>query len=183
MRTLKTRTEFASLLCDFGLTGYAAEVGVAEGYFSFHLLDHWPGMVYMIDPWEVQNVPGYSVHGELDQDARFERVTRAAAKYHGRAQLLRQTSAMAALSFRDEDMDFVYLDANHSLESAREDIALWWPKVKRGGVFAGHDYLAGEINGVHYGVKTAVDEFVSKNPSVLRVTGEKDWPSWWIVKP
>ena len=178
-----SRVDFAPLLLELGLTGYAAEIGVAEGYFSFFLLDHWPGMVYLIDPWAIQDVPGYSVHGEMDQEARFQRVSKTAERYHGRAQLLRDTSATAAPKFKDEDMDFVYIDANHTLESTKEDIGLWWPKVKPGGILAGHDYLAGEIHGVHYGVKTAVDEFVSKNPSMLRVTEEKDWPSWFVIKP
>jgi len=183
MRRLKTRTEFASLLCERKLTGYAAEVGVAEGYFSFYLLDHVPFLTcYLIDPWEIQNVPGYSVHGDNDQDARFERVRKVAEKYHGRAVLIREVSSLASLHFRDHDLDFVYIDANHTLESTREDIRLWWPKVKSGGVLAGHDYLAGEIHGVDYGVKQAVDEFVSEKELELGVTQEKDWPSWWVTK-
>jgi len=180
---VNTRTEFASLLCKLGLTGYAAEVGVAEGYFSFYLLDHWPGTCYLIDPWAVQDAPGYSVHGDHDQEARYQRVLKVSERYQGRAQLIRKISSDAVLHFRDQDLDFVYIDANHTLESTREDIRLWWPKVKPGGILAGHDYLAGEYAGVNYGVKTAVDEFVSLNRFMLRTTGEKDWPSWWVMKP
>jgi len=156
---------------------------VAEGYFSFFLLDHWPGTCYLVDPWKVQNVPGYSVHGDHDQNARYQRVLKRADDYKGRAAVLRYTSLKAATLFGPGTMDFVYIDANHTLESTREDILLWWPKIKPGGILAGHDYLAGEIAGVYYGVKQAVDEFVSNNPAMLRVTEEKDWPSWWLVKP
>jgi hypothetical protein len=34
----------------------------------------------------------------------------------------------------------VFIDLNHSYESVKEDIALWLPKVKKGGYLAGDDY-------------------------------------------
>jgi predicted O-methyltransferase YrrM len=37
--------------------------------------------------------------------------------------------------------DFVYIDARHDYASALEDIRDWWPKVRRGGILAGHDYV------------------------------------------
>lgn len=55
--------------------------------------------------------------------------------------------------YEDESLDFVFIDAGHSYEDVSLDLKLWYPKVKKGGVFAGHDYPAWE------GVKIAVDEF------------------------
>jgi Methyltransferase domain len=54
------------------------------------------------------------------------------------------------------------LDANHSYESVKEDIEAWFPKVKKGGLFAGHDYI-------HWaGVKKVVDEIFKKQVSLSR---------------
>jgi hypothetical protein len=36
--------------------------------------------------------------------------------------------------------DFVFIDAAHSYEAVRDDIADWLPKVAPGGWFGGHDY-------------------------------------------
>jgi predicted O-methyltransferase YrrM len=46
----------------------------------------------------------------------------------------------AASLFRDGSLDAVFLDADHSYESVCKDVAAWLPKVKAGGVLAGHDY-------------------------------------------
>lgn len=42
--------------------------------------------------------------------------------------------------FKDRSIDFLFIDADHTYEGVREDIMLWLPKVKDGGVISGHDY-------------------------------------------
>jgi hypothetical protein len=56
-------------------------------------------------------------------------------------------------------------------------------KVKPGGIFAGHDYLNGEIPQGLFGVKSAVDEFVATMELPLHVTGKDGFPSWIIEVP
>jgi hypothetical protein len=183
LRALKTRNEFADLLNEMGLVGFAAEIGVAEGGFSFFLLDRWPGTAYQIDPWIEpdpfdfqENIPA----GE--QERRYQLVLSVAKKYRGRAIPKRMTSAEAAPCIEDETLCFVYIDANHNYEHVREDLALWWPKVRSGGIFAGHDYLEGLVGGVEYGVKHAVTEFAAEHGLEVNVIPE-EWPSWWIIRP
>jgi predicted O-methyltransferase YrrM len=52
--------------------------------------------------------------------------------------------------------DFIFLDADHSYESVKQDIELWWPRVKKGGVMAFHDCYEG--HGYFPGVYQAVSE-------------------------
>lgn len=59
----------------------------------------------------------------------------------------------AAQIFADESLDFVFIDASHDYDNVMIDLKSWYPKVKKGGVFAGHDYPSWN------GVKRAVDEF------------------------
>lgn len=43
--------------------------------------------------------------------------------------------------FADETFDFIYVDARHDYKGVTEDMVAWYPKLKRGGIFAGHDYM------------------------------------------
>lgn len=62
-------------------------------------------------------------------------------------------SVQAAELFADRSIDFCFIDADHREVAVRADIAAWLPKVKPGGILAGHDYENG-----HPGVNRAVDD-------------------------
>lgn len=78
-----------------------------------------------------------------------------------------------AEEFQDEEVTFAFLDADHTYEKVKADLAAWWPKIKHGGVLGGHDYVGWP------GVKSAVDEFVRENKLHL----DTDWSSWLVSKP
>lgn len=73
---------------------------------------------------------------------------------------VRMTSVEASKLYKNESLDFVFIDAAHDTESVKEDIAHWLPKVKPGGILAGHDYSwSGEV-------QEAVHVFFNKNEFV-----------------
>lgn len=75
--------------------------------------------------------------------------------------------------------DFVFLDANHYLDHVRADLAAWWPRVRPGGIFCGHDYNGLMDQRGKWGVKKAVDEFADrKGLEVHKGRGR----IWWIKK-
>jgi hypothetical protein len=49
-------------------------------------------------------------------------------------------SVSAAALFAPASLDFVFIDGDHSRAAVLADIAAWLPKVKVGGLLAGHDY-------------------------------------------
>lgn len=53
---------------------------------------------------------------------------------------VRAVSWEAADRYKDESLDFVFIDAAHDEVSFTKDLDAWYPKVKKGGVIAGHDY-------------------------------------------
>ena len=55
--------------------------------------------------------------------------------------------------YTDKSLDFIFIDAAHDYESVKKDINAWFPKLKKGGVIAGHDYTWCDD------VKKAVHEF------------------------
>jgi len=73
---------------------------------------------------------------------------------------LRLNSKDAFKKFRKESVDFVFLDASESYEDVKEDITNWLPKVKKGGILAGHDYYPPGAYDWFPGVKQAVDEML-----------------------
>ena len=53
---------------------------------------------------------------------------------------VRMESLKAVDLYEDESLDLVFLDASHRYEDIKADILAWYPKVKKGGIFSGHDY-------------------------------------------
>ena len=77
------------------------------------------------------------------------------------------------------NLDLVFIDASHNYESVKEDINLWLPKVKKGGILCGHDY--GDIRGCRE-VKKAVDEVLGEVNLEKDVLREGNIKIWWIKK-
>lgn len=53
---------------------------------------------------------------------------------------MRMKSVDAAQEFSDRSLSFVFLDGSHEFLDVKADIDAWLPKVKVGGILAGHDY-------------------------------------------
>jgi len=52
---------------------------------------------------------------------------------------LAMTSIDAARIFKDEMFDLFFIDGDHRYAAVQADIEMWLPKVKKGGIFCGHD--------------------------------------------
>lgn len=146
------------------------EVGVWAG-------DHAMGMVenlsinklYLVDDYlEYQDISSF-VSKQQQEEAYAKMITYAWDK--SKTFLVKESSAFASTSFLDHCFDFVYIDANHSYGNVQQDLAAWYPKIKKEGYLGGHDY-----DDFHKeGVVKAVDEFAIKhNLKVLTLRGT-DW--------
>lgn len=52
----------------------------------------------------------------------------------------RGDSVAMSSTYEDDSLDFVFVDGDHRYESVKADIEAWLPKMKVGGILAGHDY-------------------------------------------
>lgn len=87
--------------------------------------------------------------------------------------VIRDLSDMAACHFADHSLDFVFIDADHDYEYVKKDIDAWFPKVKKGGILAGHDYHVGQNN-----VERAVKEWSKKYNITFQYKQQKYGSSW-----
>jgi hypothetical protein len=183
---LEQRYHFGLLLNKLGLTGNAVEIGVGHGDFSKALLDTWKGhKIYLVDPWKHIR-EGYIDIANVSNKEQEKALAECKAKlevYENRYEIIRATSEEAVIKFSDGFFDFVYIDANHAFKHVEQDIKLWYPKVKKGGVLAGHDYVPDTLNKYGlFGVKSAVDNFAKQYNYKVELTTLDDSPSWFIIK-
>jgi hypothetical protein len=185
---LPVREELPHLLNRRGLLGCAVEVGVKQGEFSEMLLRHWRGRhLISVDPWQAAPAADYDDVANVQQsehDAFYAETLQRLAQFGERSTVWRMTGAAAAERIPHHCLDFVYLDARHDEASVREDLGHWFPKVRPGGIIAGHDYLDGQIPAGDFGVKSAVDRFFAAQQLRVQATwADPPWRSWWVALP
>jgi predicted O-methyltransferase YrrM len=92
-------------------------------------------------------------------------------------------SVEASKLYADESLDFVFIDADHSYEAVKRDIAAWLPKVKSGGIIAGHDYCVWPGFGVIEAVTEAferVDVWRGSKGMGDAQMQPRYWPVWSV---
>jgi len=202
---LGTRDNLGYFLTYHNLVNKGVEVGTFKGEFSKVLLSSWPGNLYMVDPWRElgDEYTGDSNH-KFHKNAYGEAM-QSIYGFEERAFMLRGLSKQMVDLFDEDSLDFVYIDGNHEYSFVKEDISLWYPKVKKGGIVSGHAYCLfnGSGDGWYqdknfhedginkhiwssegekyfgvFGVNPAVDEFCKEKNYKLRHTNE--WSSTWF---
>lgn len=125
--------------------GVVAEIGTDQGNFAALILEHAaPTQFHVID----RSLKNF-------RRARFE-----TALAGGRMHLHEGDSATIVGQFADEFFDWIYIDADHSYEGMKRDIAAATTKVKPGGLLAFNDYIFWSHRELEsYGVVQAVNEF------------------------
>lgn len=189
---VRTRDQIPELLNRRGLTGTGVEIGVKRGGYSEFLLRHWRGrLLISVDPWLEDDAGAYVDRANVGQaihDRYYAETAQRLARFGPRSEIRRQTSLAATAGVADESLDFVYIDARHDRASVEEDLRAWYPKVRGGGVVAGHDYVDGSFANGEFGVKSAVDAFFGDLGVPVHATdggprAVEVYPSWIVVKP
>lgn len=109
------------------------EIGVAEGVSASRLRNVMDpdGTLYLIDPFEPGNI-GISFTRMIAR-----RAVRAVGR-RGRAVWFRKKSHDVARDW-NEEIDFLFIDGDHSYEGVLQDWKEWTPHVRPGGRVALHD--------------------------------------------
>ena len=144
-----------------------AEIGVHRGLSAEGALKSIPiKKFYLIDPWSDVLYP-----------LMDETITRL-KKWESVCEYIRKTSDDAVNDIPDNSLDLCYIDGDHSKEQVEKDIKNYFPKVKVGGIIAGHNINHAFRISQHRGVFEAVNDFCIKNKLTLLIES----PDWIIKK-
>lgn len=116
-----------------------AEIGTERAIYAKRLCVINPQLkLYCIDPWQAYS--GYREHvSQPKLDNFYDEAAWRLGPFN--AQLVRKFSVDAAKDFKDGSLDFIYIDGNHTLLHVIQDLCAWVPKVRKGGIVAGHDFI------------------------------------------
>lgn len=166
-------------------SGECAEIGVFKGEYSAHILEkNDPIKLHLIDVWGNIELSYYDY--EMTDDATQNMIFNSIKRKYGKldnVNIIKSLSTKAAELFKDETLDWVYIDADHSFEGCYNDLVAYNPKVKTDGYICGHDWLPEYFHRDGFGVNTAVLKFVEENNYILSlITDEYEYKSYIISK-
>lgn len=187
---VESRRDFPKLIDELGLkTG--VELGVNEGGYSDLLLTESKlDKLYSIDAWNLdasETMAAPFKAWTVKQVKSAEEIAREVLGKHGeRSVVIKGNSFDAASQFDDNSIDFIFFDAGHRFSGFALDMINWWPKIKMGGVIAGHDYW----RRYRYEVMDVANAFLFEHRLIMRMTwaetnhkgGDYSPPSFWAIK-
>jgi predicted O-methyltransferase YrrM len=146
------------------------EIGVLNGTNIMTLARKFPNIHFTgVDPYD-SKLEWNKLYDNISQDEmdfRFNQIITKASKFCN-INILREQSIKASESFSDESIDLVFIDAIHTYEAVINDIMVWLPKIKNGGVLCGHDYCVSS-----FGVIMAVNELLGVDN--VRIGADNTW--------
>jgi precorrin-6B methylase 2 len=111
---------------------------------NFFAIDSFQGATNSTDVNEIKAYEGIS---EIEESYTYN-----VSLIGNKIKTIVSLSHEASQYFDDKSVDVIFIDAGHSREAVMKDIDCWLPKMKKGGIMAGHDFNAWE------GVNKAVTE-------------------------
>lgn len=119
------------------------EIGVFNGEFSSHILRECSSIqkYYMIDSWRhldnwnkpcnLNDEDFNCIYADMKDKTEFAKNKRI---------ILKGKTAEKIDEIRDNSLDFVYIDGDHTLKGITMDLLKTWDKVRKGGMIAGDDF-------------------------------------------
>lgn len=138
----------------------AVEIGCYEGRTTVALAKRVQGSVYTVDPF-IRGRLGIP-YGEW------------IAKLHSRRMHVRNIEFIRGLSWDiapgfKQDIDLLFIDADHTYEAIKKDWELWSPKVVSGGIIALHDCKIAPNSPIYLGSMQFYEEDIKMMSHITEV--------------
>lgn len=200
--TFKNREDLGKIMEAEGFT-IGAELGVKQGNYARVILTDWFSCneYHLVDLWAHQE--NYKDIANVAQDTQNEFYDETLEKldpWKDKIRVCRNYTTSCAKLVEDDYFDFIYVDARHDFKGVFDDLVDWWPKLKVGGIIAGHDYVTqddgpkqtrqdwttnydGTKDRTRTVVKGAVDAFAASVCRQVTVAyRERSWNTWAFRK-
>lgn len=173
------RSDLNLLLKEYNMLDNVAEIGVAEGRYSLEILNWGVKKLYLVDIWETMPFYGDAAFNQNWHDKNYKEVQERVQDFKDKVIFLKGLSVDMAIHIEDKSLGMVYLDACHTYEAVLKDLTAYLPKLRNGGIMAGHDFL-----GKDYGVEQAVIEFGNTHNFKINTIPENspENASFWFQK-
>jgi hypothetical protein len=114
------------------------EIGTERGGYAKVLCEANPGLeLFCVDPWLAYKA--YTDHVKQEKlDNFYDEAVETLKPYN--CHIIKKFSMEAIKDFKDNSLDFAYIDGNHRFENVVEDFS-WEKKVRPGGIISGHDFI------------------------------------------
>ena len=153
-------------------------VGVEVGVCLAHTTEAFAkGIKNLKKLYAVDNYPTFVDWDGSDWNKDRQDLMKKAAQekilaHKDKVEFLHVSSEEFVKTIEDESLDFVFIDGDHSFEAALKDFQNYYPKVKKGGIFGGHDIQLDSVrNALTYFLK-------EKSNEVIGVTNS----AWYLRK-
>lgn len=152
-----------------------AEVGTFEGYNALGICRFCsPKKLYCVDPYRRYDCVVGDYMGKFTQEQWDDLFGRTQIKLINKpVEFIRESSVEGAKLVPNE-LDYAYLDGDHSTASVIKDLDTWYPKVKSGGLIGGHDANEPEVR---QGLAEWVYRYKTYAGQVHYL-----WSDWWFTK-
>ena len=198
--TFKNRDELGTIAQNEGFTK-GLELGVQRGIYAKTILSQWHNCTeyHLVDLWAVQeNYEDIANVNQEQQDNNYKLTLDTLSPWTSKIHVCRNYTTACVTKFEDQYFDYIYVDARHDFKGVYEDLIHYWPKLRVGGIMAGHDYVTqddvlynqdwtknydGTIDETRTVVKGAVDKFANSVCRQITVSyRENNWNTWAIRK-
>ena len=198
----KTRMDLPTLLNNQKGLHRGIELGVQSGKFSYWTLTQWTNCTeyHLVDLWGHQeNYEDVANVDQVKQEKLYQDTLRDLREYKEKLHVCRNYTSECVKRYDDEYFDYIYVDARHDFKGVWEDLVAYWPKLKVGGIMAGHDYVTnddgplpnqdwsknydGTVDETGTVVKGAVGKFAESVCRQVTVSyRESGWNTWAMRK-
>jgi len=136
-----------NLIKQMGNSLIGCELGVWYGRNSGYLLQECSNikLLYGIDPYlPYQDWNRYITEEDINSIKR--EALQSLSVFNDRFKLIEKPADQARHLIDDYSLDFIFIDGDHSFEMCYSDINNYYNKVRRGGLFSGHDFTLPGVN-------------------------------------
>ena len=154
------------------------EVGTFEGYNALGICNFCsPTKLYCVDPYKTYDCVIGDYMGRFTQEQWNDIYKRTQLKLDGKPVEFVRVGSIEGSKLVPNELDYVYLDGDHSTKALLRDLETWYSKVKSGGLLGGHDANEPEV-------KQGLIEWLFSSPDGNKYTSQVQygWSDWWICK-